>query len=323
MRRYLLLVAALGLLSSASANAQSAWTSSKGTLEGGVGYQLVLTDGNYGNLTEHGTLSFEGLESYTINNIFLSAGYSITDRFALSASVPYTNIKFTGETDFLPHGPEDGTHKTYSHFQDLTTYAQYMFPVNDMLTVTPLLGFNYPLTDYATVGHGIVGLGRWDVRPGVAAGLVVDRFFSQLVAYHQIPEEIGPYSRWENSRTNASLSAGYSFTDALSAHVGGAYRHTWKGTSFKDLGPIVGKLTAMPAQPLTPEEQAIFDHHDVNVQERGFILRLGASYRAFDFAQLDASYMRTLFGDSMQAAQAFNVGVTMIYDVLGGETKAE
>jgi hypothetical protein len=305
-------VVAAAAIFPASGWAQSAWVSPKGTAGLGVNYQLVLTDGNYGNLTEEHTLSFEGLEAYTVHNVMLSGEYSITDRLSLSASVPWLNVKFTGDPTFLPHGHDDGTHETYSYLEDLTLYSRYMFRPTDQLTVTPLLGFNYPLTDYTDEGHGIAGLGLYDIRAGVALGGVFSRFVTQVVLYHQFMEPIEPYERFEIDRTNASAMAGYFITDDLSAHLGGFYKHTWDGTSFKELGPVVMKVVNM--EELTPLEQAIFDSHDPAVQERGFIARAGASYRLIDYLAIDASYMRTLFGESMQAAQAFNVGVTVIYD---------
>src|SRR5262245_28775977 len=163
---------------------QSAWTSEKGTGWLAISYQNAL-DGKhsfgqgenhfyfYGEkISDNGTMRFQ--------SVFLDFGYSITDKLAVSVSLPYVQGKYNAPDSFpsLPTGFQlrtFGPHQVdnlppanprYSvpiddekyrgGFQDLGFRIRYNL-ITEPLAITPFVQYNVPSNGYPYYSHAVIG----------------------------------------------------------------------------------------------------------------------------------------------------------------------
>lgn len=174
------------------------------------------------------------------HTFMLSGSYALTDRWTLTASLPWIKKRHQGA---LPHDPvldltafdapdksliDDGNF--HSDWQDLYVGASYL-AVRGRLSLSPFIAVGIPTNDYPFYAHAAVGRNIWHVPVGVAwqfTPYFSDFYFSGDVAYVFTEKSLGvDISHWL-----INAKAGYYFAPGFSANVFVNKKQSNKGLSF-------------------------------------------------------------------------------------------
>ncbi len=200
-------------------------------------YQFVRTgdfDSSIGNLDIGETRS----------HVFMFSGtYELTDRFTLSASLPWIKKRHRGA---FPHNPtldltaypqadqtlvdDDNYH---SNWQDLYVAASYTAFESKRWSVSPFVSIGMPTNDYPFYAHAAVGRNIWHVPIGAAFSFkpyFSDFFFSGDVAYVFTKQSLGV----NTNHWLIDLDLAYYATPSFAPRVFVSIKHTNHGLSFPD-----------------------------------------------------------------------------------------
>ena len=220
-------------------------------------------------------------------------GYAITDRFAVSVGLPFTEAKWhpaggigTPHT-LLPSGKtlDDGDY--HGTFQDYKVEALYQLARNPVV-LTPFVAAVIPSHQYQYFAHSAVGRDLHEYLLGVSFGSRLDRILPG--AYLQ-----GRYSYAfvervldiHHDRSNAALEVGYFLTPSLGARLVASGSYTHGGLSFRSVDDFHG-----PRDSTNP----LFLHHDQIGHDSALSLSGGLSYALTGSVDVYASYLRTVSG---------------------------
>lgn len=201
--------------------------------------------------------------------------------------------------------------------QDLNFEARYMFDFPDVITVAPALGFSFPLTDYPTVGHAIVGRGRPQIRFGLNAGRALTDLIPGMYLHgryqfaYVIPLSEDAYANDPNvphmpndseelkkvsiHRSMIDVEIGYFFFEDLSARITAHWEITHGGVEYVDtLDDAFGILNR---------------NHDVLGAERYFLAGIGVSYILLDEVFLSATFLKWIDGSNTHNSDSINFSV--------------
>ena len=290
--RRLVLGLLLGLGLPAAVSAQ-AWLPTKG--EGAIG----LTFGDYG-FDGHFDSKGERVPYGGTNGLSLAGDftYGVTDRFAVTASLPYVATKFTGT--FPPGvllGPHDRDRKYHGDLQDFRAELRYGVLSGD-LGLTPFVGFNLPSHEYEVIGEAVAGKHTKELYLGVAAGRslepLADRAYVQARYFFTFVEnvvpEVGPLNR-----SNIDLELGYAATRRLTARVFSALQIGHGGVALED----------MYSHP------DLFRVHDRAIRTDYFNLGVGLTVQATSRIELFGAFMKTISGKNAHQAQSLYFGAAL------------
>lgn len=276
---------ALLLLLASSALAQ-AWLAPKGEASFGATYQNIYT-------RDH--LFAEGRDfdrgRIRMNVAVFGLTYSLTDRLAASASLPYVSARYAGSN---PHdgGTDDGLY--HGSFTDFRVDLRYNI-LEEPAVVTPFVAAVLPVTDYPTFAHAATSSGLEQYLVGVNIGRrldpILDAGFVQLRYSYAFAEKVLDVS---HDRSNVDLEIGYFLTPAIGVSAVGSYQQTHEGI--------------VPPNPGTPESRAFMQtpyyfHHD-QISKTNF-LNVGGivSYALTGAIDVFASYQATVWGENMHPLQ--------------------
>ena len=177
-------------------------------------------------------------------HVFMFSGsYALTDRWTLSASLPWIKKRHQGA---VPHNPgldltefpeadqsiiDNGDF--HSDWQDLYIGASFAAVRGDRWTVSPYLSVGLPTNDYPFYGHAAVGRNLWHIPVG--ANIRFQPYFSDFAfgadaAYVFTERSLGvDVSHW---LVNLNLS--YHLTNRLAPHVFLIIKRTTGGLKFPD-----------------------------------------------------------------------------------------
>lgn len=283
-------IAAAGLLAAPSTGLGQAWLPPKGEASFNLAYQYTRAPWH---TTSTGERLDRGLMQW--NTFVADLGYSISDRFAVRAAVPFVLSKYKGTFPHKMNGSvvpaDDGSQ--HGTFQDLRFEARFM-ATTDSFIVTPFVGGGLPSTSYGTMGHASPGRGLWEIGAGVNLGRRLDPLLSDAYAQGRysftIPER--PNGVWHN-RSNASLDLGYFVTSALTLR-----------------GSVAGQVThggfRAPEDINKPE---IFPIHDQAMKENFFGLGAGISYAVTGSTDVFVSGFKQLSGSNGIQGSTLVVGI--------------
>jgi hypothetical protein len=210
-----------------------AWLPTKG--EGAIG----LTFGDYGF---NGHFDSQGRRiPYGGTHGLSLAGdltYGVTDRFAITASLPYVASKFTGTfPPGVPLGPLDVDRKYHGDFQDFRGELRYMALTGD-LALTPFVGFNLPSHNYEVVGEAVPGKRTKELYLGVAAGRslepLLEKAYVQARYFFSFVEKVVP-NLGQLNRSNIDLELGYAATRRLTVRAFSAWQIGHGGLNLEDM----------------------------------------------------------------------------------------
>jgi hypothetical protein len=275
---------ALSLLAS-SALAQ-AWLAPKGEASFGAAYQNTYT--RY-HLFSEGE-EYDG-GRIRMNVVVFGLTYSVTDRLAASASVPYASARYDGRT---PHATSVDNGDYHSGFTDLRLDLRYNL-WREPAVITPFVSAIIPTRDYPTFAHAALSSGLEQYLVGVSVGRRLDPIleagFAQLRYSYAFAEEVLGVS---HDRSNVDLEIGYFLSPSLGVSAIGSYQKTHGGIEL----PLPG----------TPEAAAFrqtpyYVHHDQLAQSN--FLNVGGivSYALTGTVDVFASYQTMVWGRSVHAIQ--------------------
>jgi hypothetical protein len=298
----ILAVVALTALVSVPLAAQ-AFTAPAGVGQFTLAWQYVE---NTGHRFSDGFL-VKGGQSVTTSVLF-EGDYSITDRLAVTAGIPYVFARYTGALPSFSRLPLDECRCWHSSLQDLSVSARYRLG-NDPWAITPIVRYTVPTHDYRYQGEAVVGRNLQELQVGVNAGQRLSGTFDKvtLQAGYTYAFVEKPLPDVSLNRSNAFFDLGYVVTDRLLVH-GALERQTTHG------GLRVGSPTGNPFLPLgelnTPER---FAQRDRVLASQFWHATAGVSY-SFGTMDVFASYTGYLDGKNTHDGRVYTIGTTWYFD---------
>lgn len=231
----------------------------------------------------------------------LDLDYSVTDRFAITAGIPYVSAK-NGPDPSLAclcrTGIDDGNY--HSGWQDFRLGARYNI-VTDPVVITPLFSLRIPSHHYATAFEAAIGRDLREMQTGVAVG----RAFApgdQIVSlsgqftYTFVEKLLGV----STNRSNLDVDAGYFPVPALNLHafVNGQNTRGGVTTDF---------VLNFANRDLHPE---LYQLHDGLLRDDYWQGGIGAGYAITDTTNIFASVATTIAGTNSHFGYLYTVGVS-------------
>jgi hypothetical protein len=324
MKGLYVLLTLLGLLAIPVCSfAQGAWVSPKGTGYVGISYQDSYDKAHFfgnGETTNKAGVSLLG--QIRFQSIFFDGSYSITDKLAISGSIPYVSGKFIddsgitpgtgfgnahvitvpgpdGKLVLLPNGKPDPAYQHvtvddghyHSGFQDVTLRLRYSVAANP-LQITPFMQYNAPSHAYPFFSHSVYGNRVAEFQIGTYMARTLDPFLPNM--YIQGGYSFGWLQRIlgiSKTRQHGELEVGYFITP-----------------SYRVFGVLVGYVTNgglnlfadFKGPPYTTVDP-MFYHHTQITRDNNLDFGMGFDYAMSARWDLYFSGLRTLDGRNMHA----------------------
>ncbi len=302
-------LAVAGVLAMSDPAAAQSWVAPAGV--GSVSLSFHWID-NTGHRLTDGTLIESGESSNAA--IYLDVEYAITDRFTLSAALPYVFSKWTSQDPpppFVPFFPRDQCHCWHSGWQDFGLTARYnaVGSTGSAFALTPSVSVGVPSHDYEYRGEAVIGRNLEEVRIAVDAGQRLDGISPKLsvqgrYSYAFVERVIDI----RNDRSNVRVEVGYQLNRDLYSRGFAAWQRTHGGLR---LGSPPPSDLLPPGDADTPER---IEQHDRLLRDNFFHLGAGLAYQLKN-VELFASYVEYVSGTDTHSGRAFEVGVTLPFDL--------
>lgn len=279
-----------------------AFTAPEGVLQITLAWQVV---DNTGHRFSDGFLISAG-DSVT-KSALLELDYSLSDRLAVTAAIPYVFAKYTGAGPPVSKLPVDSCRCWHSSFQDFSIGARYRFG-NDAWAVTPTLKYVLPSHDYPYEGEAVVGRNLNELQVGFNAATrltgMLNRASVHTTYAYAIVEK--PVPGLSINRSNASLDLGYALTDRLSIRGGVIFQQTHGGVR-------VGSPTGNPFFPPGELTADLYRQRDRLLSVQYWQAGGGMSY-AVGPVDLFVSYTQYIQGKNAHDGHAYTAGATWYLD---------
>jgi hypothetical protein len=233
----------------------------------------------------------------------LDVDYSVTDRLAISFSVPYTLSRLGNNPS--PHlvdrtGINDGHY--HGAWQDYDLELRYNVLMQP-LVVTPFLSFVVPSHDYQTVAAEAVGR---DLRE-THLGMNIARTLEPLLPKAYVDAHVGYVFSQQalgisTNRTIADVAGGYFVTPRFTARGVVSYQRTHGGLTSE-------QVFADPPV-LTPD---LLHGHDRLLRDTHLRAGLAGSFSIGPRTDLYAGYVKTLWGKNSHYGYGITVGVSRAF----------
>lgn len=264
----------------------------------------------YINITER-ELGFvrEEFGRMTLRSAYLELDYGLTDRLALTLTLPFKSNRYTGDD---PHDPRllDNDHgerflddgRFHSSFGDMGVNLRWLWR-DSPVAITPFLGYYWPSRDYPLFTETQAGTAQWRLDVGVNAGGRLGRpqlnLFWQAGYAFSLMEKTRPDDAPARrvNRSRVSLEIGWMATPRFTTRLALSYQKPHGALRFPD--EFTGILV---------NDQ--WYYHDQLLAWEQSTWALGASYRLSDRLTLSASYGQTLkitFGHAYDPAVTFGL----------------
>ena len=293
------------------ANAQSAWLPFDG--EGSVSLNFQSHD-YQGHYVADGTKFEGGFPSRSFIGFF-QFEFAITDRLAVTASLPYVASKFTGSQDepllvlinskyeeIRRTNPELAAHLSTDDGSYNATFQDFVFTLryNLMergLTVTPVIGATVPSHHYETIGEAAPGRHRLELLTGVNAGRLLDPWAPDAYVHARYAYSfVQPFHGVGLDRSGAEFEAGYAVAPTVSIRAVVSWMKTHGGIGFFEAYDAPDPL--------------LFLEHDRLLASRHWRLGGATTVTLTDALDLDAGLQTYLAGGETRYGLGVNLGVT-------------
>ncbi len=192
----------------------------------------------------------------------LMANYGVTDRWMVSAILPYVNTKYTGPPS---HGGAPGFDvddgDEHGSFTDLRVGVHYQ-ALEQPFALAPFVAYVAPITDYYYRGHAAQGRNVWEWIVGLTAGKSLDewlpRTYTQARYSYAFVEKVQDRT---HDRSNLNLELGTFLTPRWNVSAYLAYQWTHGGLD----API-------------PPSSPYFLNHDSLIESEFSNLGVGAGF---------------------------------------------
>jgi hypothetical protein len=233
----------------------------------------------------------DGYDSVS-RGLLLEIDYAFTDRFSLSAGLPYISAKYLGPLPSFSALPIDECHCWNRGWQDFGVTARYNL-ANGAFALTPSVSFGVPSNEYSYFGEAVVGRNLKEVRLALAAGRRLDAISPRLAV-----QGTYSYAFVERvfdvpiDRSNAAIESSFMIARKLSARAVFSWQRTHGGL-------LASEFT-------TPE---LFEQFDRLVRDNNFHIGAGASYSC-PRVDVFVSYVHYVTGEDTHAGRAITAGLS-------------
>lgn len=303
MRRgnYFYIVAVALLVAAHDAKAQ-AWVLPRG--EGAISFIWQRID-TTGHRRTNGFLVPRG-RSLDMS-AYLEGEYAFTDRFSVTAGLPYVFAKYTDPNlppSPIPFLPGDQCHCWHSGWQDFGVTARYNLIGGPFgaFVLTPSVSLGVPSHDYNFRGEAVLGRNLREERIAIDVGRRLKELSSGLsvqggYSYAFVEKVMGISS----NRSNARGEASYLIKRRLQVHGQAFWQRTHGGLRF---GSPTSADLPFPGEVNTPD---LLYQHDRIMRDNYWHAGGGLAY---SFPQFDvfATYLAFVGGTDTHAGRALTIG---------------
>jgi hypothetical protein len=284
-----------------------AWVPPAGS--GSVNFVVQRID-NTGHFLTDGFLAKQGGKSVD-SGIAVEADYALTDRWSLSAELPYVFAKYTDPDPpppFVPFLPVDTCRCWHSGLQDFGLTARYNL-VNKAIGLTPSVSVGVPSHDYNYQGEAVIGRNLKELRLAIDAGQRLDIISKRLsvqarYSYAFVQRVLDV----PNNRSNAAVEGAFELTRQLSVRSSVFWQHTHGGLR----GPAPSRPETFPFGDVnTPE---LLNEHDRLLRDNNWRVGGAMSY-GFSRFDLFASYIAYVRGTNTHAGRAVTGGISWPFEL--------
>lgn len=297
------LVCLLGLTRPVSAQP---WVPPAGTGAVTIGLQRI---DHTGHRVTNGTL-FDVGTSLNVS-LFVGVEYALTDRWSVSAALPYVFGKYTDAAPpppFIPFLSIDQCRCWNSGAQDVDVTARYNI-VNRAFALTSSVSAGLPTNGYPYQGEAVIGRNLRELRLTIDAGQRLDTITPRLAVTGQyayaIVERVLDIP---NNRSNATVGLSFRVGPKLSTRGLLSWQRTHGGLRFGS--PPPSELTP-PGEVNTQER---LDQHDRLLRDNSMHLGASASYQLPRF-DVFGSYVAFVDGTDTHAGRAVTVGISWPFEL--------
>jgi hypothetical protein len=300
----------LWLIAANDAKAQ-AWVLPAG--EGDVSFTWQRID-NTGHLRTNGFLVPHGASLDM--SLYLEAEYAFTNRFSVSAGLPYVFAKYTDANPPpppIPFLPVDQCRCWQSGFQDFGVTSRYNLVggPSSAFVLTPSVSLGVPSHEYNFRGEAALGRDLREGRMGVDVGRRLKEISSDLSIQggysYAIVEKVMGIS---TNRSNARAEVAYLLKRTLQVRGLGSWQRTHGGLRF---GSPTSAALPFPGEVNTPD---LLYQHDRLLRDNYWHAGGGLAY-SFPHFDVLASYVAFVSGTDTHAGRALTVSFEMPFR-LGG-----
>jgi hypothetical protein len=235
-----------------------------------------------GHLLDDGSLVPDGKSTTVALDVVFD--YAFTDRFSITASLPYIFAKYRGPgppPPFIPFLPVDSCFCVHSGWQDFSFTTRYnVVSQRRGFSLTPSVSFGVPSHDYNYVGEAVIGRRLKEARIAVDAGHRLSAISPRLSVQGQYSYAfVEKVLDLPNDRSNGAVDVDFALTRRLSVRGMMTAQRTHGGLRF-------------PAE-VSPFPERIAEHdrllRDDNVRVGG---GLSYSWRHWDVSTTYIGYTR-------------------------------
>jgi hypothetical protein len=276
----------------ASPASAQAWVPPAGVGSVNVVYQTIDNTGH--RLTDGSVL--EGYDSVS-RGLLLEADYALTDRFSISAGLPYIGAKYLGPAPSFSALPVDECRCWNNGWQDFFFTARYNV-VSGQFALTPSVSFGVPSHDYGFFGEAVLGRNLKEVRLALDAGRRLDRISPRLsvqgrYSYAFVEQVLD----LPNNRSNAAVESAFLLTRRLSARGVLSWQRSHGGLEADEFD--------------TPER---FEQYDRLVKDNYVHVGGGVSY-SFPRVDLFVAYVQYVGGTDTHTGRAITTGFSLPFEL--------
>ena len=272
------------ILSSAFVTAQ-AWLPPKGEASLSLGYGNLWHTQHYLGLPDPDGTTTTDAGHTRVQSVGLQLGYGVTDRLAVSVSLPFVYGKYEGNFPHRTNGVivQDDDGRYHGTFQDYRINVAYQI-FNGPIAVSPFATAIIPSHSYPYYSHAAPGRDLYEYQLGFSAGgrldrILTDSYVELTYSYAFVEESKGIDVNLD--RSNLGLALGYFVTPSLAVRVLGSGYYTHGGLVFRT-----------PAN-LPPE---LVPYHDQIGKTSAINLGAGVAYVLTGSTEIDVSYLRSVYG---------------------------
>jgi hypothetical protein len=251
--------------------------------EGDVTFVTQMID-HVGRIS--GDIRFDCCETTNVA-IVADVDYGVSDRWSVSASLPYVFAEYrggppAGPAAFLPYALVDSCHCVHSAVQDVELGSHYnVAKVRRSFSLMTSATVGIPSHNYDYAGEAVVGFGLKELGLSADAGAQLDFIAPGLsieshYGYTFVERALGI----SHNRSNVRLEAGYTFPNRLGGHVILSGQRTYGGLRFPD--------------DIEPFPERYTEFHRL-LRDNYFQAGGGVSYALRDW-DLSLSFLRTISG---------------------------
>lgn len=245
---------------------------------------------------------FDGTKVHNVetrsNTATFGLDYGLTDRLALSLSLPYVSSRLKSGEVHPGAIADDGD--AHAFVTDFVMQLRYK-AIDSRVVVTPLLGVVLPTRDYPTIGHAAHGRGVNEYSAGLdighnATAISPYLFVSGSYVYSYV-ERLDEHVTVD--RSNADLQLAYLLSSRVTARVTTTWQNTHGGLNY----------------PLKPSDAAEhFHHHDQLGRVNFWRVATGLSYAMTSTVELVGGWSTSLAGENSHAFRSWSAGVAWTFD---------